>query len=199
MSVWEEQLVYYGHRIYDKRKAFISGFEPLFNNLFHFISGSHDRAGIIYESRLDEAGLSDLLKTSRSKDLSLQYTSVGTHKDELAFLVSGYPARKFASQGQQKSLVIALKLAHFAYLKNMGFPKPIVLLDDIFDKLDDQRVSRLMDLVSRDEFGQLFITDTHGDRIPGIFRNIDIPVKMFPVEDGNVLKTESEFTDEKVE
>jgi len=199
MSVWEEQLVNYGHRIYEKRKAFISGFEPLFNDLFHFISNSHERAGIEYESGLNEASLSDLLKINRSKDLSLQYTSVGIHKDDLAFLVSGYPAKKFASQGQQKSLVIALKLAHFTYLKNLGFPKPIVLLDDIFDKLDDNRVSRLMDLVSRDEFGQLFITDTHSERIPAIFRNIDIAVKMFPVEDGNVLKAENELTDEKVE
>ena len=188
LNVWDDQLAYYGQRIYEKRKLFVSGFEPLFNELFAFISGNRQPAGITYESMLHHKDWATLLTENRSKDLDFQYTTVGTHKDDLTVQLNGFPARKFASQGQQKSLVIALKLAHFSYLCKLGFPKPIVLLDDIFDKLDEGKVTRLMELVSRDEFGQLFITDTHRERVAGIFEKLEIPLSIFQAENGNLYE-----------
>ncbi|HMT29852.1 MAG TPA: DNA replication/repair protein RecF [Bacteroidia bacterium] len=190
LSVWDDQLVSYGEKIFKKREEFISGFQPLFKKLFNFISGSVDDVSITYESQLTKGNFGELLQLSHSKDLDFQYTTTGIHKDDLIFNLKGYPARKYASQGQQKSLVIALKLAHFNYLCELGFAKPIVLLDDIFDKLDEQKVERLMELVSRDEFGQLFITDTHANRIPEIFSRIKIPLKLFQVENGIVTENE---------
>jgi len=182
-SVWDEQLLLYGEKIHEKRKEFISGFQPLFNSLFTFISGSDETATIVYESRLNDHSFAELLISSQSKDLNLQYTTSGIHKDDLIFNLRGFPAKKYASQGQQKSLVIALKLAHFKFLCNKGFSKPIVLLDDIFDKLDEGRVLRLMEWISRDGFGQLFITDSHKDRVAKVFNEIQVPIRLFKVSE----------------
>jgi DNA replication and repair protein RecF len=129
---------------------------------------------------------------NRSRDLDLQYTSSGTHKDDLTVTLNGFPARKFASQGQQKSLVIALKLAHFNYLCDLGFQRPIILLDDIFDKLDQGRVSRLMELITKGESGQIFITDTHKERVAAIFESMHIPCKLFDVENGVITLSENQ-------
>jgi len=183
-SVWDEQLLFYGDKIFGKRHEFVKGFEPIFNKFFSFISGNNEPAGISYESKLNSDSFQELLFTNRSKDFDFQYTTTGIHKDDLVFTLKGYPVRKFASQGQQKSLVIALKLAQFSYLCNLGFSKPIVLLDDIFDKLDEGRVSRLMELVSNDEFGQLFLTDTHKNRVQEVFSGIKVPLKLFNVDEG---------------
>ena len=186
ISVWDEQLIHYGDKIHAKRKEFITGFQPLFNSLFNFISGSNETATIVYESRLNDLSFAELLISCQTKDLNLQYTTGGIHKDDLQFNLKGFPAKKFASQGQQKSLVIALKLAHYKFLCNLGFSKPIVLLDDIFDKLDEGRILRLMDWISRDGFGQLFITDSHKDRVAKVFNEINIPIKLFNVSDDTV-------------
>jgi DNA replication and repair protein RecF len=200
LSVWDDRLVYYGERIYEKRKEFISGFEPLFNKLFTYIADSGEIAGITYESQLHEGSFSALLQVNHDKDLDFQYTTHGIHKDDLVFTLKGFNARRYASQGQQKSLVIALKLAHYNYLCKRGFARPIVLLDDIFDKLDEGRVARLMQLVSNGEFGQLFITDTHRDRIQSIFASIKVPVKMFSVQDGTVIEnSKMETAGEEIE
>jgi len=192
-AVWDDQLINYGSRIFKKREEFIAGFEPLFSKLYNFISASIDAVSITYESQLLKSNFHELLQNAHSRDLDMLYTTVGVHKDDLAFNLKGHPARKYASQGQQKSLVIALKLAHFNYLCERGFAKPIVLLDDIFDKLDEQKVERLMELVSRDEFGQLFITDSHSHRIPEIFSKISVPLKLFHVENGVVTENEKAF------
>ncbi|MDQ3049250.1 MAG: DNA replication/repair protein RecF [Bacteroidota bacterium] len=180
-AVWDEQLVAYGEKIYKKRIEFIQGFQPLFNSLFSFISGGDENAAIVYESKLNGQSFTELLLTNRSKDLNFQFTTGGIHKDDLHFNLRGYPAKKFASQGQQKSIVIALKLAHYKFLCDKGFSKPIVLLDDIFDKLDEGRVLRLMEWISRDGFGQLFITDSHSDRVAKVFHQIDVPLRLFHV------------------
>jgi len=172
----------------------VNGFQPIFNKLFNFISGNNEPAAITYDSKLNNTSFADLLHAGRSKDYDFQYTTSGIHKDDLIFMLKGFPVRKFASQGQQKSLVIALKLAQFSYLCSLGFSKPIVLLDDIFDKLDEGRVSRLMELVSNDEFGQLFLTDTHKNRVTGIFSGINVPFKLFNVEEGVAAPQETAFT-----
>ena len=185
-AVWDEQLARYGEIIFEKRKEFIAGFQPLFNSLFNYISGTDEPAVVDYESRLHQSSYPELFQLCQSKDLALQYTSAGIHKDDLSINLKGYPAKKYASQGQQKSLVIALKLAHYKFLCNMGFSKPVVLLDDIFDKLDEGRVLRLMEWISRDSFGQLFITDAHSDRVSKVFNEIQVPVKLFTVSNNVV-------------
>ncbi len=192
ISVWDDQLAHYGQKIFEKRKEFIRGFEPHFNALFDAISGTGQSAGVSYESPLQERSLSEILLQNRSRDLDLQYTSSGTHKDDLTVTLNGFPARKFASQGQQKSLVIALKLAHFNYLCELGFQHPIILLDDIFDKLDQGRVSRLMELITKGESGQIFITDTHKERVAAIFESMNIPCKLFDVENGVITLSENQ-------
>jgi len=128
----------------------------------------------------------ELLRKSVEKDRVLERTTTGIHKDELAFVISDMPLKKFGSQGQQKSFLIALKLAQYAYLaKNKGF-KPLLLLDDIFDKLDDHRVQKLMQMVSHQDFGQIFITDTGKERVKSVFEKIEVDVTLFEVKEGQI-------------
>lgn len=123
---------------------------------------------MVYESRLFEKNLLDLLQEEQPKDRMLQYTSVGIHKDDLLFEINGYPIKKFGSQGQQKSFLIALKLAQFEFVKQQNNVKPILLFDDIFDKLDKFRVSKIIELVNQNTFGQIFISDTDRERTENI-------------------------------
>jgi DNA replication and repair protein RecF len=123
----------------------------------------------------------DLLKNSLGKDKMLQYTTVGIHKDDLSFEIGDYPIKKFGSQGQQKSYLIALKFAQFEFIKQQSNLIPILLLDDIFDKLDESRVSQIIELVDNDEFGQIFITDTHSDRIKNIIQRSNKSYQIFKI------------------
>lgn len=144
-------------------------FIPLFNNYYSFLTEGNEQVGLQYQSQLTDTSFDQLLAQTIEKDKVLERTTTGIHKDELLFTIFDMPLKKFGSQGQQKSFVIALKLAQYAYLqKHKGF-KPLLLLDDIFDKLDDNRVSKLMEMVSHHDFGQIFITDTGKDRVLGIF------------------------------
>jgi DNA replication and repair protein RecF len=128
---------------------------------------------------LHDESLLDLLQKTHSRDLMLQYTSVGVHRDDLELLLNNYPVKKIGSQGQQKSFVLAVKLAQFELIKESSGVKPFLLLDDIFDKLDIHRITRLMELVSNDTFGQLFITDTAEEHIKGVFERINVELKVF--------------------
>ena len=119
-----------------------------------------------------------------TKDKILQYTTCGTHKDDLLFKIGDFPIKKQGSQGQQKTYLIALKLAQFDFIKNLVGYKPLLLLDDIFDKLDDTRVEAIVHLVSEHHFGQIFITDTHKNRTEDIVRNIDDSYRIFDIEKG---------------
>jgi DNA replication and repair protein RecF len=184
LEIWNAQMIPLAEKIYARRLHFINSFIPIFKNHYHFISGGKEEVMINYESHLHTGNFADRLKTSLEKDLALQYSSAGIHKDELEFQLSGYPVKRYASQGQQKSFLIALKLAQFDFIKEIKKIKPILLLDDIFDKLDDMRVKRLMELVSKDSFGQIFITDAHPERVKGIFEKINVPIKLFNVADG---------------
>jgi len=121
----------------------------------------------------------DILKKSLVKDKIIQYTTCGIHKDDLSFDIGDYPIKKFGSQGQQKSYLIALKLAQFEFIKQQSKVTPILLLDDIFDKLDELRVAQIIDLVNNDEFGQIFITDTHVDRTESILKQGDKEYQIF--------------------
>ncbi len=187
LEIWNELLVSSGIRIHAARQLFISGLIPIFRYYYNFISGERETVDIHYESHLNEGDFKTLLADSIDRDRILQYTSVGPHKDDLIFIINGFPVKRFASQGQQKSFLIALKLAHFDFVSNQKKLKPILLLDDIFDKLDDDRVGNLMELVSKDNFGQIFITDTHPERLLSIFENMGVAIRSFPVREGEIV------------
>jgi len=187
-EIWDEQLVPLAEMIYAKRKDFCRHFTSLLENVYERISGQKEPVEMIYESDLESEDFTTTLRHSFSRDAAIQYTSVGIHKDDLVFMINGMSAKKFASQGQQKTFVVALKLAQYEMMRTIKHTKPILMLDDIFDKLDESRVARLMELVTEDGFGQIFITDTHPERVAEIFNKIDMPVKKFQLENGNVLQ-----------
>tara|TARA_R110001583_G_scaffold5921_4_gene31208 strand:- start:1228 stop:2307 length:1080 start_codon:yes stop_codon:yes gene_type:complete len=179
LKVYDEQLERYGTVIYEKRAAFLEAFIPIFKERYEAISNSKETVSIDYKSQLHNKNVLDLFDQSLERDRVLQYTSVGVHKDDLAFEIDGYPVKKFGSQGQQKSYLIALKLAQFDFIKSQVNVKPILLLDDIFDKLDDLRVEQLINLVNSDSFGQLFISDTHEERTESVVKRTNQSYKIF--------------------
>lgn len=179
LEVYDDQLVSYGSNLYEKRKVFLEEFIPIFNAKYQIISNDKEQVDLVYKSQLHISSHRDLLKYSLEKDKVLQYTTVGIHKDDLNFEISGYPIKKFGSQGQQKSYLIALKLAQFEFIKQQSNITPILLLDDIFDKLDESRVSHIIDLVNNDEFGQIFITDTHFERTEKAIKKSENPYQIF--------------------
>jgi DNA replication and repair protein RecF len=179
LQIYNEQLNELGQSIFEKRKEFIEEFLPIFNKHHQTITNSAEEVQLVYESRLVEKDLQSLLDENLAKDRALQYTSVGIHKDDLSFEISGHPIKKFGSQGQQKSFLIALKLAQFEFLKKQSGQKPILLLDDIFDKLDETRVGKIVEMVNEDEFGQLFISDTHPERTEKIVKSTLQSYKLF--------------------
>lgn len=174
LEIWNEQMIGPGTRIYEKRKIFIEDFVPSFSRYYSFISGQREIAGISYISDLNETSFDVLLKESVNKDVRLEYTSKGIHKDDLELLLDGYPVKKYGSQGQQKSFLVSIKLAEFDHMMRLTQKKPILLLDDIYDKLDDARLQKLMGLVGEGHFGQVFITDTHPHRIPMILDELKV-------------------------
>lgn len=161
------------------KTSYIKNFVPIFDKYHRIISGKAEKVNIEYDSQLHENGTLELLNTNINKDRALQYTSVGVHKDDLLFMIDSYPIKKFGSQGQQKSFLIALKLAQFDILKKKSGEKPILLLDDIFDKLDETRVEKIVEMVNNDAFGQLFISDTHSERTENIVKTTHQSYKIF--------------------
>jgi len=179
LSIYNEQLNDLGQKIFEKRQQFINDFLPIFNKHHQAISSSEEKVQLVYESHLFEGTTLHLLEQNLAKDRALQYTSVGIHKDDLAFQIDGFPIKKFGSQGQQKSFLIALKLAQFEFVKKQSGEKPILLFDDIFDKLDETRVSKIVAMVNQEEFGQLFISDTHPERTESIVKTTHQSYKIF--------------------
>ena len=179
LSIYNEQMHSLGTAIHQKRVEFIESFLPIFKEQYQHISEKEEQIDLSYESQLSDNALLDLLKKSIDKDRALQYTSAGVHKDDLSFTIAGHPIKKFGSQGQQKSFLIALKLAQFHFIKKLADTTPILLLDDIFDKLDENRVSHIVGLVKDDNFGQIFISDTHADRTENVVKNIHQSYKIF--------------------
>jgi DNA replication and repair protein RecF len=195
LLIWDDQLVQYGQRIHKARTEFISELIPVFEKYYSFITEQKESVDLNYESQLNEKDFTEALAMSLDKDRYLQYTSVGIHKDDLTFLINDMPVKRFASQGQQKSFLIALKLAQYDFMRNHKRTKPVLLLDDIFDKLDDHRVARLMELVSNKNFGQIFITDTHPERIRHIFAAIGTGIRTFLVSSGTVVPDTTTVSD----
>jgi DNA replication and repair protein RecF len=184
LEVYDEQLIASGNQIFQKRKAFMETFTAIFNKHYSFISEDAEQVELVYESQLLVDDFATLLKRSVEKDRVLERTTNGIHKDDLQFTIHGMAMKKFGSQGQQKSFLIALKLAQYTFLYQQKGYKPILLLDDIFDKLDESRTHKLMTMVSDNDFGQVFITDTSADRITRIFNGLGIEISLFNVDNG---------------
>lgn len=179
LLVYNEQLEDYGTKIYKKRNDFLKIFTPIFSSRHQIISQNKETVSMTYKSDLESGPLSHLLSDSIAKDRALQYTTTGIHKDDLVFEIEGHPIKKFGSQGQQKSFLIALKLAQFDFIKKQSGTTPILLLDDIFDKLDEHRVAQIIELVDHDNFGQIFISDTHAERTESVVKQVHQSYKIF--------------------
>ncbi|MBM3165555.1 MAG: DNA replication and repair protein RecF [Bacteroidetes bacterium] len=182
LSLWNPSFEEVGERIFHRRSTFIEEFIPLFRSNFQQIGNEEELPDIHYLSDFHKGAFSQTLHQNERRDLLFQYSTVGPQKDEINFTLNGNPIKKFGSQGQQKSYILALRLAQYHYLHEHAGKKPVLLLDDIFDKLDNTRVQRLLDLVNKDVFGQVIITDTESERIKALlapchedFRIFELP------------------------
>lgn len=181
LNIYNEQLSVFGHIIFTKRKDFLEKFIPVFQELYEVISENAEKVTIEYESQLHDDNLEILLVQNLQKDRITQYTNCGIHKDDVIFNIAGFPVKKFGSQGQQKSFLIALKLAQFDFIKKQTKTLPILLFDDIFDKLDAFRVQQIVNMVNDDVFGQIFISDTHPERTENIIKQTHKSYKIFNI------------------
>ena len=181
LDIYDEKLINLGNRIHKKRKSFIKTFSNIFKSYYLFISENKESVEINYKSQLNNHNYRDLIKNSFERDLSFQFTTKGPHKDDLEFLLNGFQIKKFGSQGQQKSLLISLKLAQYEFLKKYLDLKPLVLLDDIFDKLDHKRVELIMQLIEDNYFGQIFITDTDKNRVTKAIETTNLTYKIHEI------------------
>ena len=185
-EIWEEQMEAYGRFIFERRSQFIKQFIPVFQEFYRFISSDNEKVGIEYESDAAEGDLRELLLQSRLRDRILGHSTKGVHRDDLQFSLGEYPMKRIASQGQTKTFLIALKLAQFEFLKQTGHTEPLLLLDDIFDKLDADRVEQIVKIVGGEMFGQVFITDTNRGHIDDILRAQAVDYKLFTVTGGEI-------------
>ncbi len=186
-DVIDEQLAELSKPIFEQRVEFTHQMTPIFQDYYQKVSGGAEQVELVYQSHLYEGNLLELFRTSTERDRALQYTSKGLHKDDLILTVNGYPIKKEGSQGQQKTYLIALKLAQFNFISSISGIKPILLLDDIFDKLDFVRVEQFIRLVANDGFGQIFITDTNRARLNEILERIGEHYSLFEVTNGDVV------------
>lgn len=188
LLLWEEIMAQKGQMIFQKRRSFIEKFIPIFQHYYTAIAGEEEQVSLKYESHLMAGELSALLRESYAKDRIMGYSLKGVHKDDLQMELEGFPIKREGSQGQNKTFLTALKLAQFTFLKDLG-TTPIVLLDDIFDKLDSHRVTRILSLVSNADFGQIFITDTNRTNLDKILADVQPhDYKIFEVEQGNIVE-----------
>ena len=198
--VWEEMMAQAGEIVFRKagevvfrkREAFIREFIPIFQSFYSFISQDREKVGLSYDSHARDASLLEVLKESRARDQIMGYSLRGVHKDELNMLLGDFPIKREGSQGQNKTYLVALKLAQFDFLKRTGTTVPLLLLDDIFDKLDASRVEQIIKLVAGDSFGQIFITDTNREHLDRILHKVGSDYKMFRVEQGTVAEMKEE-------
>ena len=186
LSIWDSQLVKYGNFVFRERDVLVNELIPVFQEYYSFISNEKEIIRLIYRSHLSDGDFNEALKNAEANDRILEYTTVGIHKDDLILEMNGFSVKSLGSQGQQKSYLVALKLAKFDYIKRKaGFP-PILLLDDIFDKFDADRVEQIIRLVGNHRFGQIFITDTHQSRLQDILVSLDTDYKLFRIGDSGI-------------
>ncbi|NQU86502.1 MAG: DNA replication/repair protein RecF [Mariniphaga sp.] len=186
LDVWDMQLIEYGKKIHEDRKVFVEKLKPVFQHYYSLISQRNELVGLIHQSDFYTDDFETVFKNALAKDRILQYTTVGIHKEDLLLNIGNFQIKKLGSQGQIKTFLIALKMAQFEFLKEISGIKPILLLDDIFDKLDKNRVEEIIKLVSDEHFGQIFITDTNREHLDGIIRSAKADYKIFNVKKGLV-------------
>jgi len=186
LSIWDSQLVKYGTYIFKERETLVSELIPVFQDRYSMISSEKERVRLSYRSHLSVRDFAEALIGSVTKDRFLEYTTIGIHKDDLLFEMNGYSVKLLGSQGQQKSFLVALKLAKFDYIKGKSGCSPILLLDDIFDKFDAERVEQIIRLVGNQQFGQIFITDTHQSRLHEILTSHKTDYKLFRINNNAV-------------
>lgn len=186
LTLWEEMMAHSGSLIYQRRKQFIAELTPIFQSFYAQISGNKEEVSLDYLSHGDRGDLLEVIRNGRAKDRIMGYSLHGTHKDDLVMQLSGYPIKREGSQGQNKTYLIALKLAQFDFLRRSGHTTPILLLDDIFDRLDASRVEQIIRLVSGDTFGQIFITDVNRGHLDRILSAATGDYKLYGVEGGLV-------------
>jgi DNA replication and repair protein RecF len=186
ISSFDYQLVKYGTQIHQARVSLIGKLVPVFQDYYNIISMEREEVKLNYRSQLNNDTLENLLLANRERDRIVQYTTAGIHKDDLEFLMGGYPVRLLGSQGQQKSYLVALKLAKFSYIADQSGVSPLLLLDDLFDKFDADRVEQMIHLVGNHRFGQIFITDTHQSRLQQILEGSPTDYKLFMIGDDGI-------------
>ena len=192
MEIWEQEMARNGELIFQKRDQFVRELIPVFQQIYQHISGNREEVTLRYVSHCQRGPLLEVIQRDRFKDRAVGYSLHGVHRDDLEMLIGDYQMKREGSQGQNKTFVLALKLAQFSFLKRtVSNTTPLLLLDDIFDKLDAQRVEAIVQLVSGDNFGQIFITDTNRDHLDQILHNMEGDYKIFSVEDGDVHLRES--------
>ncbi|MCD6347156.1 MAG: DNA replication/repair protein RecF [Bacteroidales bacterium] len=191
LDIWDQQLADLADQIYNKRKNFMSELLPIFQHYYDFISQGHEKVDLVYQSQGEGSVWLDLIQGARGKDRILQYSTIGVHRDDLKLNLSGYSIRRQGSQGQQKTFLLALKLAQYDFLKNISQIKPLILLDDVFDKLDNNRVTQLIKLLSEEHFGQTFITDKNKEHLSEILELIPIEHRVFIVKNGKLTLTQN--------
>ena len=187
LSLWEEEMARHGALIYEQRKAFIQQFTPVFQATYDAISQHHEEVSLTYESHGERGNLLETIRNGRDKDRIVGYSLHGTHRDDLSMTVDGYPLRREASLGQKRTMVLSMKMAQFDFLRHSGSgTTPILLLDDIFDRLDARRVEQIVELVSSQRFGQTFITDTNRDHLDSILESTSRSHRIFSVQGGHI-------------
>lgn len=187
LDLWEEQMAANGETIFAKRTDFVHRLTPLFMHFYQTVAGNGEKVGVSYVSHGQRGPLLDVIRRDRFKDRAVGYSLHGVHRDDLVFTLNGEPLKREGSQGQHKTFVISLKLAQFDFLKRVSsHTTPLLLLDDIFDKLDAQRVAQIVKLVSGDNFGQIFITDTNREHLDNILKAYAYNYRMFKVSGGEV-------------
>lgn len=190
LEPWNYQLIEKGTFIYNERKKFIAEFTEEFAEVYSMISGGAEVTGINYESDLNDTDFETLLAKNADRDRILERTSAGVHRDDLDFTILNHPLKKYGSQGQQKSFLFALKLAQYQFLRHHQTMNPIIMLDDLFDKIDERRMNHILDWLAKNDVGQIFITDTHVTRIPEILGSRNLSYEVWEVNRGVVRKKE---------
>ena len=186
LELWEETMIEEGTAIFEKRKMFIEELTPIFHDFYTVISNSKENVSLEYSSQLNDESFKNRLLDARQRDMVLGHTTVGVHRDELEMLIDGHPIKKDGSQGQKKTYFVSLKLAQFHFLSNKSSTTPILVLDDIFDRLDEARVKEIIRLVSGDNFGQIFISDTNRQSLDRILQPFDNNYHLYSVVDGEI-------------
>ncbi len=193
LEVWDDQLIRFGEPIYQERKRFVSEILPVFGKYYEYVSGKREKVSLSYKTQLEEGDFAGGLKATREKDRILQYTTYGIHKDDLDMKLGDHSLKKSGSQGQQKTFLVALKLAEFEFIRKLTEIPPILLLDDIFDKFDSLRVKQIIRLVAENNFGQIFITDTNEARLLGILNSIPADHRVYNIDhEGNINLSEKQ-------